>query len=543
MSVNATELVSKLNFVMSVRKLREDRYIESYPNLPESSMDEEEIVKDLVFTFLKKRFPGCRIRQNQNSYSLRLDSHIHRKANKLRAIYNGEPEWKQWFEQNHNQIYRKMRDYRQSFPSGYALRREERNGNIFLYVPFKPNRIYSYLNTGMLDLMRWIDNEYKKDERLAEVYDEAIQLMEQEIERKERERRERIARELRDYKAGLARRLYQPIAELQESDDATERLFAYKMQDWARQNGKAPETALVPTALNMIPTGLKVKVMSPPGSEEEGWIALPPFDGYQEPEGYEMQGWGKVSSIDMTSERSRQGASPIVVQDYIYAEFHLEHWKHLLPDGYEELVEVCKQLHQQAETEIEPWLEQERIRKEQEEAERRAREEAERQAREEARRIREEQERQRLEELREQEEARAAAERVEAERVEAEVRAAEERRQALVAQLRQQVQVPEAQTPEEAVEAMRERIFESLQTTAEQTPEPTRATGTGVYRNSLAIPLERYVAIREDGTVRRFQMVESAVAFIGQEGVYEIRDYHAPFEIVETYNTNDDLPF
>src|SRR5437763_2974539 len=124
MTVNATALVSKLNFVLSSRKLVNAGYIEENPPLPQTGTQEEEIVKDLVFAYLKKRFVGCRVRQNQHSYSLRLDSHIHRKANKLRDIYNNEAEWKQWFEQHHSGHYRTMRESRQGFQSGYVVRKE-----------------------------------------------------------------------------------------------------------------------------------------------------------------------------------------------------------------------------------------------------------------------------------------------------------------------------------------------------------------------------------------------------------------------------------
>lgn len=569
---NATELVSKLNFVLSARHLVGNQYIEEFPPLPQSGAQEEEIMADLMFAYLKKKFPGCRIRKNQHSYSLRLDSHIHRKANKLRDIIQNETEWKNWFEQNHNRLYRTIRDSRNAFPNGYVVRREERNGNTFLYVPFKANRIYNFMNSGLIDFMNWVDQEYNKDSRLVAIYDEVMRLMEAEIQRRETERLERIRRELEDYKANMMRNLFKPVTSLQESADPLDRLFAQKFIEWARENGKAPEYAVAAGAREMIPTGLKVKVMAPSGSEEEGWVALPPFDGYQEPEGYELQGWGKVTSIDMTGDRSRNGQSPIVIQDYIYAEFHLEYWKHLIPEGHAELLEATQLIRQQAEAEIEPFLEQERIRKEREEAEEAARREAERLRLEEERLIREEQIRREMEEERQRQEARRVArelreraEREERERIEEQYRleqeeearrreAARERMDALAAQLRQQLAdnppvpveaEPQARPTETFAEMVRRLNAEAGLTTeqpaAEPTPEPERATAFGVYRNDIAIPLERYVAIKDDGTTRRFRNQYDAISFLDleTEDSVEVHDYHAPFTVVDVWYNED----
>jgi hypothetical protein len=76
---------------------------------------------------------------------------------------------------------------------------------------------------------------------------------------------------------------------------------------------------------------------------------------------------------------------------------------------------------------------------------------------------------------------------------------------------------------------------------AEPTPEPERATTFGVYRNGMAIPLERYVAIMNNGTTRRFRTSDDAVAFLGllDEGEVTIRNYHVPHEVVETWYSEE----
>jgi hypothetical protein len=544
MSVNATQLVGRLNFVLSSRRLKQKGYIEEYLPIPATTSEEEEITKEMMFAFIKKLFPGCKIRANANSFSLRLDGHIHRKANKIREIYANEREWREFFERQHRNLYNTMRANRQSFQSSGMVERRVVDDKVFLYIPFTPNRIYGYVNYGIQEFCQWLENEYKKDEQLATNYENIMRLMEEEIARKERERLERIERELREYKEQIMRELFKPVTRLQESENAVDRLFAAKFSEWARENGKAPEYAAQPTAKEMVPRGLKVKIMAPPGSEEEGWIALPPFEGYVEPEGFEMQGWGKVTSIDMTSDRARRGQSPVVVQEYLYTEFHLEHWEHLLPEGYAELAEVSHRLRREAEAEVEPWLEQERIQKEREEAERR-------EAEAERRRIQEEERRQVEEQIRRQ-----------VEEEEARARAAEERRAALAEQLRQQLASQPQPEAEEAVEEAPPQAitFEDFlagrvgqQQRQQATPftpevEPERANATGLYRNGRAIPLERYVAINENGQTRRFHNAQRAAAWMGYTGVVTIRDYHVPHDTVEAIQveTGEDpteLPF
>jgi hypothetical protein len=566
MTVDATQLVGKLNFVISSRRLKEKEYIEDYPELPRTSSQEEEVVRELMFQFLKKLFPGCKIRPNANSFSLRLDGQIHRKANKLREIYNNDHEWRSWFDNNASRVSRAIRENRQAFQSSGMVEKREVDGKTFLYVPCTPTRIYGYVNYGLVEFCQWLENEYQRDVRVSGVYDEAMRLMEAEIERKERERRERIERELREYKQQIFRELFKPVSNLQESEDAIDRLFAHKFREWARENGKAPEYALEANAKAMVTRGLKVKIMAPPGSEEEGWIALPPFEGYPDPEGYEMQGWGKVTSIDMTSERSRRGEAPIVVQDYLYTEFHLEYWQHLLPEGYAEIVEVSKQLHREAEAEIEPWLEQERIQKEREEEERRAREEERRRIQEEERRLVEEQIRQQVEEerrrreaeerraaalaeqLRQQQQAQAIRESEEAERMR---QATDELAEALGLNDGEEVTVEEVheerrETPDIDVDLppANPDLLQNL--LSQMSAAPERASEEGLYRNSRAIPLERYVGITAGGNTRRFASARSAAQWLGYNGQITVRDFHAPHEPVEVVvvnNEDENLPF
>lgn len=542
MTVNATELVTKLNLVVTTRSMKEKELIEDYPDFPATLLQEEELIRNLMFAYLKKKFVGCKIRANANSFSVRLDGQIHRKANKIRQIFNHETEWKQWFSSHHSNLHRTMRDNRRSFPNERDfIQRREVEDKVFLYVPHRPSRIYGYVDNGLMHIFSWIDSEFKKDERLFEIYDEVTQLMAQEVERREVERRERIERELREYKQKINRALFKPATALQESEDAVDRLFAQKFLNWARENNVAPEYTVDYTAEHMVPTDLKVKIMAPPGSEEEGWVALPPFEGYPELESYEMQGWGKVTSIDMTSDRSRQGQSPIVVQEYLYTEFRPEHWEHLLPENYSELLEASKSLRAEAEREVAPWLEQERIRKEQEEVRRQAQLEEERRLAEEERLRYEEElrlEAERAAQAQEEERQRTEAQRQQEAQAEAEMA---RRRQSMVESLR--AQVTEREVPQPAVQPNPFGGYdEAIEGEApEVRPEPARATNTGLYRNTRAIPLERYVAISTDGTTRRFRSAEQAYRFLEYTGLHSVFNYHEPHERVDVVQFSESI--
>jgi hypothetical protein len=273
-----------------------------------------------------------------------------------------------------------------------------------------------------------------------------------------------------------------------------------------------------------------------------------------------MQGWGKVTNIDMTSERSRQGRAPIVVQEYLYTEFDMQFWSHLLPEGYAEILEVSERLRAEAQVEIEPWLEQERIRKEREEAEARAAEEARQRQVEEERRLHEETIRRQLEERRRQRE-------IEERRI-AEAAARMREQMQAEAEAERQAAQEVVQTPEDRFAALFEDFVnpdrpEQPDIDVDEAPraepnadllaalrnqfnaEPARATESGLYRNMRAIPLERYVAIPATGEARRFASAQRAAQFLNLTGAVVIRDYHEPHEEVEgiIVESDSELPF
>lgn len=549
--VNSVEIVKKLNFVKSSRFLKSRELIEEHMLFPQNEQHEADQLRNAIFTFLKKKFVGCHLRVNNNSISMRLSGSIHIKAEKLREIFDRETEWRSWFENNHRNIYQTWRNNRSNWNNGY-VQISNRDGMKYIHVPYVPNRIYNYFDNGIVSMLQFMIAEQEHDERLAAVYDDAIRLMEEEVARKERERRERIERELNEYLATMKSNLYFSATELQESSDPTDKLFAEKILAWARENGKAPEYVVEAGYKQMAPVRTKVQVMNQANSQEENWYVVPVFEGFEVPEGFELQeGWGLVTKHDPENERSRRGVAPIVVEEYIYLSFDMEHWKHLLPEGYAELLEVSNRLRKEAEEEAAPLVAEAKRK----EVERKAEEEKKAAV---AKKL--EEEARKLAEKRAAEEAERIRQQVEEERArrrEEEARTASERRQHEEAQARRDQEAYEAEQLAQAEAAERRaRLAEQLRQQVTQTevayvppqviPTDERATATenGIYRNMRAIPLERYVVIRQ-GVTQRFRDRDAACIFAGvSDGdSVTIRDYHAPHDAVESYIYSEELPF
>lgn len=490
-------MLRKLNHTSTYRLLQSIDIPIEYPPFSSTEEEEKELIRVVLFTYLKKRFRGAKIRQNTNSFSVRLDSAVNRNADNLRSFLRNEREWRSWLNENHSNLYRIISNDNGGFQTDNSVRIQRRDDKQFLYVPFNPSSIYRYDRNGLTDMIHHLENQWELDEKMSAIFDEVTSLIETEIARREEENARKLRRELESYKAELHRRLFKRTSDLHESDNPIDRLFAQKFETWAAENRVAPSYVVEATADEMAHQDLKVQVLSPKGSEEEGWVVIPPFAGHPEaPENYEVQGWGRITKIDREGERSRGGTAPIVVAEHLYLEFDLNYWSYLLPENYSQLLEVSKRLYAEAQDEVEPFLAEERRAQE-----RAAQQEAERQAAEAEESVRARQAREAARQQRHGEviDVSEALEEIDGEEVE-EVAPSPD----FVARLRQQVQ----ETP---------------------APDMERANTYGLYRNSQAIPLEQFVAIRQDGTTRRFSSPERARQWLNVTSI-ALHNYHQPFE-------------
>lgn len=494
MSVNVNQLINKINFIHTARYVKDDlRIVDEYPAIPENQQQEQEAIKNLLFLFLKRSFPGCRIRVNTHSIMLRLDGQIHRKANKLREVFENNHEWRTWFENNHRDTYMTYRRNQHSFTRNGYVEAQTKDGKKFIYIPFKPNRINGYTDHGIKQMFHWIQQELQHDVALSTIYEDAIRLMEEETARREQERREKYERELREYTQALEANIFKPISDLEESENPADHILARELRIWARENNKAPVYAVPLTYDKVIPIGTKVKLVAPPGELEKGWHAIPTFEGYEIKEGFELKGgWGKVTKFDIEGDRSRGGVAPVVVQDHIYTQFDLDYWKHLIPERHAELFAITQQIREQFAAEFDDAAanaerekaeqaeiaEQQRLQREREEAELRERQERER--REEEARLLALQEAERARAEREQQEERQReAER--AERDEQERKEREERQARLREQLRQQV----ATQAQERLNQTVHREEEADAAEADDAPAQAAERRPGIYRRAV----------------------------------------------------------
>lgn len=506
MTVDVNKLVAKINFARASKLLKDREMLEEYLPFPANNDEETESVKRLVYYFLKKRFVGCKLRSNAQTFSLRLDGETHKKVRKVRDKVLNDPEWKKWFNDNHRQILQRIERHTNTF-NGHQVEVRSKDGRDFVYVPIQTNRIPQYQNAGVMELFTFLDQQYQREVEVAGLYDNVVQLMEAEVVRKEEETRARIAEDGRNYTRRVRENLLRRIARVNPTGVTFEDKLAAKMHAWCTENGIEPAWAMEATYDRIIPVGFNVDVIVENEDDDAGWFAVPTFGGYTMPEGYyALDGYGEVTAHETTGARSRNGQNPIVVMKHMYLQYREDLWAAHFPARYFEILEATRRFAEEVKAEVAQAEEQRK------EIERRDREE--RQAR----------ERQEMQERLERQ-LREAQELGEQERVEreAQIRAEREERERLD---RLRAQLTQQLTQAQAVE---------------QAAEPDPATfANGIYRNTRAIPLERYLTV-VDGRVRRFATRTAAIdnmrgngftwTQLGENGV---KDYDNVDTIVET---------
>jgi hypothetical protein len=556
MALSANEMIKKINFVRSARNIHQRGMITEYPLIPTNPEQEKEVVRDLLFSYLKGKFPGCRIRPANVKFSIRLDNDIHKKAKKLREVVLNHQEWRRWFESNHSSILREINQANNAFRGSTSVFEYiEEEGNAFIHVPFELRRIYGYNQDCLMSIMQYIDNEYRKDERLSNIYERTVNIMEAEIARRNQARQDRLTREHSEYLAGVRSRLIKTVnsSQFDRNGITFEDKFLAKVYDYCTARGIQPQYAEEVTYDKMLPVGTSVRIMAREGERDQDWYAVPMFGGYETPEGFQLRDrWGKITAHDASNTRSRNGAAPLVLENYIYTAFDQRFWQHTIPQEHADLIEMSRQLRAEAQVEAD----EARLIWEAGEAER----EAARQA--EATRLRAE--REERDRLRREQEQREKEERLERER--------EQLRQRLEQMRAEPVPTPAPAQPvsEMSDDELIEELFEGEE---EPQPEPQRYTQAeldaqaalraqlgqrlnhqsdqmlqqlnqlrhtmGAYRNSRGIPLERFVLVDGQGNKQFFREVDEIRAASHQMGLTGDKDRY----IYDYWNTTTPVEY
>ncbi|BCO16266.1 hypothetical protein_gp213 [Bacillus phage vB_BceM_WH1] len=342
---NLTELRSRVSHVVSSRRLLSDGLIKDHMAIPTNVAEEKKIVQDTVFEAIKNTFIGCRINPNKNAFSVKLDGAINVKAQELYDYIQEHPHWKSFLESQHSSKLRTILNLQNVYQERRELKfKREDDGRRFIYVPFEPHDIPSYHDQGLYHMLQYLKQSFDREKAASVIFDEVMQLIETERQRRIEERNRLMQRIEAKYKEDIKASLLKPIGTIR--GDVREKLIQERMVKWCNEQGLAPAIPQELTYQNIIPVGTEVSVVVKSGSQEEGWFAVPRSGGFEIPEGFErLMVYDNVTRHDALHQRSRSGSAPIVINEDTFTEFDINYWKHLLPEehaqykaGYEAVV-------------------------------------------------------------------------------------------------------------------------------------------------------------------------------------------------------------
>lgn len=342
---NLETLRNRVSHVVTSRRLVDDGLIKNHMAIPQSQVEEAKIIRDVVFEAIKETFTGCRINPNKHSFSVKLDGAINVKAQELYDYIQEHPHWKSFLESQHSSKLRTILNLQNVYQERRELKyKKEDDGRRFIYVPFEPKDIPSYNQQGLYHMLNYISESFSRERRASEIFDEVMQLIETERERRIEERNRLMARIEAKYKEDIKASLLKPIGTIQ--GDVREKLIQERMVKWCNEQGLAPAIPQELTYQNIIPVGTEVSVVVKSGSQEEGWFAVPRSGGFDIPEGFErLMVYDNVTRHDALHQRSRSGSAPIVINEDTFTEFDIAYWNHLIPEehaqykaGYEAVV-------------------------------------------------------------------------------------------------------------------------------------------------------------------------------------------------------------
>lgn len=543
MSLNSNELIAKINLVRASRYLMNRQAVTEHFPLSNERAEVEQIIHEMIFAYIKSKFQGCRIRPGEQNFSVRLDAEVHQKARKLREVILQNAEWKRWFDENHRNITDTIANNHNAFHDSNYVEYSVTEDKHFIRVPFVINRIRHYSSEGLMRLFQWLDDQYQKDVRLANLYPQTVQLMEQEIARREEARRQRIERERTQYLASLHNRLVKPIrpSDVDRSNTSAEAIFKAKMYDWCREQGRPPAYTEEITPQVILPIDTGVRVIAREGEREKDWYAVPMFGGYEMPEGFVLKDrWGRVSDYNTTDKRSRDGQAPIVLDGFVFCSFDIAHWAHTIPTEHRELLAATRRFREEANAEAAEAARRYEEEREQREAAARAQKEAELEAR-------HNELRERLIRAREvvvETPAQATPAPSYAEAFFNPKEEAEEEEDDFFEdeEIHEEEEAPAPPERTPAMDALSDSIRSQMSRRTEGLLQQleTLQHQTGVYRNSRGLPNERYIFVTSSGHKNFFRTKEEACLHARAVGLDSSRmeyiyDYWQPTLTVEHF--------
>ncbi len=538
------ELINKINLVIASRYYLKNNIVSEHFPLSVEKTEMDAILQSMLFKFIKHKFTGCKIRVGAEVISIRLDDEIHRKARKITEAVLDNQDWKEWFLEKQASIINRIQSNASAFKSSNYVRYEVVEDHHYIHVPFLSRKIYDFNVHGVIQLINWMDNEYKKNVYLSSLYNQVTKLITDEVAARNEMRRMRTETERNNYLSGLRSRLMRPInlGDFDRSSINAEDKFKAKMFDWCINNGITPSYAEAITNEIMLPVGTNVRVVVKDGERDDQWYAVPMFGEYEIPEGYVLRDrWARVTDSNSKEKRARDGLAPIVLEGFVYTSFDLRFWAHTIPAEYEALRAQTLLMRQEAQVEA---VEAKKAYD--------AEQELQRQRQEEERKARLEQEaselRSKLEQLRSQDPVEVspivpleapATKKPTLEEVLGKTKISK-----TYTHYDQQTLGAPAESSSEEVTRI-QALSESIKAQLDRKGEDVRAQiatlvhSAQVYCNGKGLPIERYVAVSAQGEKRFFREKEDALAHmmyrygIPRGDLEYVYDYWNPSERVE----------
>ena len=301
--------------------------------LPKTREELQEFIRELFHHFLKRDLPGCPIRIHNSTISIRQDGARHRKANEVRDYLN-RSQIRDYIQAKDNDVLRALNNHTGKPIEGFAriVTEEDRK---FYHISYK-----DYNEGNFSRICKQIAEQGRNDIALEAHYDRVKELVE---ERNEERRTEFLRNRMNmhsKYLEHAVRTLSVPFEVLE-----TIGVEGKALVEKARERGL---TMFVrqPKLEDLAQSGFVVDVFSAPNEDDETWRMVPVTPEMVEQNDEVLyHGQGMITEFDPTSERSKGGRLPFVVQHCLRVGADINDFTVILPEEFRQNMAISQELY------------------------------------------------------------------------------------------------------------------------------------------------------------------------------------------------------
>lgn len=301
--------------------------------LPKTREELQEFIRELFHHFLKRDLPGCPIRIHNSTISIRQDGARHRKANEVRDYLN-RSQIRDYIQSKDNDVLQAVNNHTAKPIEGFAriVTEEDRK---FYHINYK-----DYNEGNFQRICKQIAEQGRNDIALEAQYDRIKELVEERNE-------ERRSEFLRNRMSMHAKYLEHAVRTLSVPFEVLETIGVEgkALVEKARERGL---TMFVrqPKLEDLAQSGFVVDVFSAPNEDDETWRMVPVTPEMVEPnEEVLYHGQGMITEFDPTSERSKGGRLPFVVQHCLRVGADINEFTSILPEDFRKTMEISQELY------------------------------------------------------------------------------------------------------------------------------------------------------------------------------------------------------